>query len=204
MKRPISLVVLGVAIVSAILAQPYRLVMIHGPSMSPTFESGNLVLSSRVVPSLRHGDVVVFQHDGETLVKRIAFVPGDRILEFKFRGQWIAPGNDFLLAVAANRHYAQRATTIPAGKIYVLGDNSDESVDSRTFGPVPTSSIIGRVLDEPKPQLIVGFAGATVLDEKTAKLVTRKAPLPEIIGRGTKNYYARLESAAYQRATRVR
>jgi signal peptidase I len=35
---------------------------------------------------------------------------------------------------------------VPAGQVFVLGDNRSDSIDSRTFGPVPADDIVGRVV----------------------------------------------------------
>ena len=70
----------------------------------------------------KRGDVVVLNspHDGTPLVKRIAAVPGDRI-----EGQ---------------------GEVVPSGKYYVRGDNTDHSFDSRYFGYVDRSQILGRAV----------------------------------------------------------
>ena len=179
MTRPFRFIVSGLALSGCLIAQPYRLVVIHGESMSPTYGSGQFVLSSRFDSSFHRGEAVVFNHEGETLVKRVAFLPGDKILEFKFLEHWIAPANDFLLARMEARGLPSRYVAIPPDRLYVLGDNAPESVDSRTFGPIPVSSVIGEVLDAPRPDRISGFAGAAELDGPTRETF-RKQPLSPV------------------------
>jgi signal peptidase I len=81
--------------------------IVPSSSMEPTFHEGSLILGMRVHGELKTGDVIVFKHDDALLVKRIAACAGD--------------------TVSVN----DREMTVPEGFFYVLGDNPDESVDSR-------------------------------------------------------------------------
>ena len=112
------------------------------------------------------GDVVVFASpaDGERLVKRVAALPGETVEmrdnQLLISGQPAAyapavPGGPLLEQLGRQRHPVQflsgraaRRTfgpvTVPPGQYFVLGDNRDNSADSRYFGFVPRDSITGR------------------------------------------------------------
>ena len=89
-------------------------------SMEPTIMSGDKILGTRIPGELEVGDVVVFEYEGRYLVKRIAAVCGEEI-----QGGGIVPDNCY----------------------YVLGDNSEDSYDSRYWKNqfIHRNQIIARV-----------------------------------------------------------
>ena len=88
-------------------------------SMEPTIHQGSLILGLRQFGELRTGYVVIFRHDGRTLVKRIAASPGET---------YILNGSP---------------VTVPAGQYLLLGDNAADSYDARYWDdPFVSSSVI--------------------------------------------------------------
>lgn len=124
-------------------------------------------LLHRADPS--RGEIIIFESavSEKRLVKRVIGIPGDRIAMMNNRLQVNGKLLDYhLQEVAGNssdyteildgQHYTVRishisqgfanfeAVTVPAGNYLVLGDNRDNSVDSRYIGFVPRHEIIGR------------------------------------------------------------
>ena len=85
-------------------------------SMEPTLHTGSFIVGSRIYGELEVGDIVVFQHEGKLLVKRIAAIAGDMA------------------------EHKQEMLCVPNGKIYVLGDNRSCSVDSSSWDDTFISS----------------------------------------------------------------
>ena len=119
---------------------------IHGESRRP--------LVSKLIGGLRQGDVVVFRYPlnhRQTFIKRVIGLPGDRIhIENKqvFRnGEPLT--EPYVTHVASmDSRDAMRdnfpETVVPANSLFVLGDNRDNSLDSRYFGFVSRDDILAR------------------------------------------------------------
>lgn len=149
----IGAVLLGLAY----LAQPLRVCIIHGNSMDPTLRDGQPYLldtQAYAHAAPLRGEVVVFRRQGITYIKRVIAVGGDQLLLQKFKNEgWDEmvtqdelPRYRRLLASAHTRGWVRlRPLTIPAGTVYVVGDEQGTSQDSRTYGPVPVDCILGRV-----------------------------------------------------------
>ena len=133
----------------------FELFEVPGQSMSPTIPPGSIVSVRAIGPeeTLRHDDLVTFLVPGfdRTAVKRIIGLPGDSI-EFR-RGRLVRNQEqiDEPYTVQPNESSKPEGPTgdpitAPPQSIYVLGDNRTDSHDSRFFGPVPRSSVLGRVI----------------------------------------------------------
>ena len=196
MKGLIELVVtVAIAVALALLIQafivkPYR---IPSPSMVPTLEVGQRVLTNRLVDHPSVGDIVVFhppknysagcadpgegeyqagqdapaacqvawnQPSSQTFIKRVVGLPGDRISIRN--GHVIRNGKR-----EADRYIVNcggieacnfpQTITVPRGDYYMMGDNRPDSEDSRFWGPVPRSWIIGKAFLTYWPPDRIGF-----------------------------------------------
>jgi signal peptidase I len=131
----------AVGLLSLIWTQPYRPVVFVGASMSPTYPSGSVAIAKRFRGTPQPGDVVVLKTDRGKIVKRIAYIGGDKVPQVRVIGKWM-DASPFFVERAKSSPIAQyREIKVPAGHIYVLGDNYAESEDSRNFGFLPVESI---------------------------------------------------------------
>lgn len=155
--RPIVLAAILPLLAALRIALPLGTTVVEGHSMEPTLHSGELRLLERGYyhsHPLARGDVVVLRLGRETLVKRVYALPGDRFWLLHSTEEY--PSELLAPADAARLRRASRAgvplggrvvlRTIPPGYCFVLGDNAAISLDSRDFGPVPVSAIVGRVV----------------------------------------------------------
>jgi signal peptidase I len=123
---------------------------IPSESMIPTLRVGDRVLVNKFIYRFtepERGDIVVFESvegGGEDLIKRVVGVPGDRISVR--RGKLLVNGEP-QREPYVNDKYPDRSfsapTTVPKGRVFVMGDNRANSRDSRFFGPVPKKKIEG-------------------------------------------------------------
>ena len=117
---------------------PLRII---GESMEPTLRSGRAYHYTTIDAdaTVERGDIVVFQFGYRSkrgqhpLVKRVVGVPGDSL------------GARHGREVPA---FETRAT-VPEGSYYVQGDNPSGRYDSRTFGLISRSQILGKVVPAP-------------------------------------------------------
>jgi len=117
--------------------------------MQPTLLERDRILLNRLSYHFRdpkNGDIVVFHSPlskGEDLVKRVVAVGGDRV-EIK-DGSLYVNGEQRIEPYLKDQDFGGELaeTLIPEGKVFVLGDNRNNSGDSRYFGPIDNESIIG-------------------------------------------------------------
>jgi len=121
---------------------------IPSASMAPTLEPGDQIIVTRYFGAEpERGHVIVFHsplRTDELMVKRVVAVPGDLIDSRLGRvriGEHTLP-EPYVLQEATSGAIPMQL--VPADSYFVLGDNRADSLDSRSWGVVPRSQIIGR------------------------------------------------------------
>lgn len=127
----------------------FKLVYVNGDSMYPAYKDGNVLLAKKWgVP--KRGDVVIaYVGNGMDceVVKRVAAVGKDRV-QITRKGIYI---NGVLTGKETENPAEEvKEMVVPAGTYYLVGDNSEHSVDSRTvgFGCIAKGNIEGIVINK--------------------------------------------------------
>lgn len=131
-----------------LVAKPYAQA---SGSMEPAIHIGDRILVDRLAydfSDMKRGDIVVFDHvpgenPGVVMIKRIVGLPGDAV-EIR-DGKVLVNKLEFVTPGAASPTYAMKPVTVPAGDLFLLGDNRNESYDSHKWGCIPEQYVLGRV-----------------------------------------------------------
>ncbi len=156
----VAVVVGGLQLVRAFVVEPF---FVPTGSMETTIMPGDTLLAEKLSLNLGHdverGDIVVFENPDpleghEVLVKRVIATEGQTVS--------LAPSEDGVWRVSVDGQvldepYALGSSyplddsvtfplTVPDGCVWLMGDNRENSADSRVFGPVDVDSLIGVVV----------------------------------------------------------
>lgn len=152
-------ILVAVALSFVIRTFAFQTFFVPSGSMMPTLYKGNRILVDKLsvdFGTINIGDIVVFKappdvatdcgDDVADLVKRVIGVPGDHLSS---KGNVIYVNGKVLHQRWS--HFDDLGTpignvTVPAGQYFMMGDNHDNSCDSRIWGTVPRSDIIGKVI----------------------------------------------------------
>jgi len=157
----LAVAALAVPLLQHFVIQPFAM---PGNAMSPTLQAGDRILvlkSSLLEGPLRSGEIVVFRprqalpcsvvggHSGD-LVLRIVALPGETI---RSAGETVlVNGRPLSERDWYDPRFGQvgstpiRSTTLAEGQYFVLADNRSDACDSRAFGPISRSSVVGEAI----------------------------------------------------------
>jgi signal peptidase I len=148
----------AVLVAAALFAGCVEYGAVQSNSMFPYLQAGPTGKDRFLVETLgprlglvARGDVVTFadpRSSGKTMIKRVVGLPGERI-EIRDGAVWIDGARWSPPAEAGRVRYVRTGDgewRVPEGHVFLLGDNSRSSVDSRVYGSVPSAGIQGRLL----------------------------------------------------------
>ena len=165
-----GLLVVLVAVLVAVLLRAFVVQTFYIPSgsMEPTLQIGDRILVNKLsyhLHAVNRGDIVVFGRppaencggpEVNDLVKRVIGLPGDVVSLAqghvyvdgrRLDESWLPPAEQGVTEMGppGPTYDLAQPYKVPANDYYVMGDNRTDSCDSRYWGPIPRSLIVGKV-----------------------------------------------------------
>lgn len=148
----VLIALITVFVIRTFIVQPFQ---VSGASMSPNFQNGNYLLVDELTYRFREperGEVIVFRYTGDKssfFVKRIIGLPGEKVSVQNGEVVITESGDSFTLPEdylpLQTKTTGNVNTTLAEDEYFVMGDNRDNSFDSRNWGPLHKENIIGIV-----------------------------------------------------------
>lgn len=143
---PYVVIVLVVVLIRSFIITPVR---VNGASMESTLYDGDILFLEKFDTDYQRFDIVVLHYNNEKLVKRIIGLPGDTV---EYRNNIL-----YINGEEVDESFIDEETEdfslsdlgydkIPAGYYFVVGDNRDNSLDSRFVGLFSKKDVKGKVI----------------------------------------------------------
>jgi signal peptidase I len=132
--------------------RPFYFTKVVGRSMQPALKPNALVLANATDKHYDIGDVVLVEQNSELIIKRIAFVAGQKfpVVDSGVRRYDKLP---ILRDLEYHMKYLRKHGVdaymyiVPRGHVFLIGDNEPESEDSRAFGAIPVENIKAKIIE---------------------------------------------------------
>ncbi|MFA6184371.1 MAG: signal peptidase I [Parcubacteria group bacterium] len=165
----VKIFVLAIVVILPIRVFLFQPFFVQGASMEPNFENGQYLIVNELgyketdlrvakvssFKEIKRGEVIVFRYPlnpTQFFIKRVIGLPGERVK--------IEKGSVYIYNQSHSDGFKLDESYLPQGletkgdndyiikndEYYVMGDNRNHSSDSRTWGPIKTSNVVGRVL----------------------------------------------------------
>lgn len=134
---PYAIILIVVVLVRSFIATP---VMVSGPSMQETLYSNDIMILNKMVDINRY-DIVVVKHNKDKIIKRLMGLPGDKI---KCVSGTLYINNEEVNQYGFGKNFDFPEVKLGSNEYFVIGDNREDSYDSRYFGPITRDKILGK------------------------------------------------------------
>ncbi len=154
--RDLIFALMVLALVMVFVIQPVK---VEGTSMLPYLHDGERIFVNKLVyyddykwaPKIYRGDIVVFwfpEDPSKSYIKRVIGLPGDtvEVQDGRVNGNGRYLDEAYLDPHLNMSHASRSPTFVKPGYYFVMGDNRDNSSDSRIWGLVPKKYIYGKAL----------------------------------------------------------
>jgi signal peptidase I len=148
---PLLLLAVATVACSALRRAAVQPVKVQGIAMEPALKDGDRIFIDQSVDKLQRGDIVVFYYPVDptrSYIKRIVGLPGEAV-EIRdgkvlvngtaLEEPYVTPANNRVMS-------ARKEIRLPNDTYYVVGDNRDNSNDSRMWGPLEHKFIYGKFI----------------------------------------------------------
>lgn len=151
--KVVTIVFVSALIIRTLLVQPF---IVEGSSMEPDFHNGEYLLIEKVAYRFKEptrGDVIVFRYPNNpsvNYIKRVIGLPGETIRIFNnevyvnsrlLNEDYLAPEEKTIVNRNPDQPYEIK---LGDHEMFVMGDNRQHSSDSREWGPLKSSFVIGK------------------------------------------------------------
>lgn len=135
----------------------FRIVSVNGPSMLPTLHSGDRLIVSQLHRHYAYGDIIISVQPNardEAIIKRVIAVGGQTVDIDEERGTVLVDGQEleepyiYETIMGAVPDQIAFPVTVPEGNVFVMGDNRNDSLDSRSsqIGMIEERYILGEAV----------------------------------------------------------
>ncbi|MBQ0040327.1 MAG: signal peptidase I [Treponema sp.] len=137
--------------------------VVRGSSMEPVLHDGETIMVNKLAYGLtkpfgsslllswskpKKGEIIAFLYNNHLVVKRCVAVE-NTLLEYSTESGYTLKIQDKEYPLTELQYNLLKETTfVPSGTVLAIGDNFQHSIDSRTYGFVPVTNILGRVKAE--------------------------------------------------------